>query len=130
MLIAVRADRREQALEGLYWLAVLKGKPFKATAAMVNSTNIIEEGWLVVKTQWLKLEKKNCEGKLHSYSLLDAETLIVVNHTVRLAGLKFAQAKGGPQGRTLRAEAVAKLIYISNDTHHSIEACCSEEQSK
>ena len=45
----------------------------------------------------------------------------MVNHTVRLAGLKFAQAKGGPQGRTLRAEAVAKLVYISNDTHHSIE---------
>ena len=34
--------------------------------------------------------------------LLDAETLIVVNHTVRLAGLKFAQAKGGPQERRLR----------------------------
>ena len=62
--------------------------------------------------------------------LLDAETLIVVNHTVRLAGLKFAQAKGGPQERTLRSESAAKLVYISNDTHHSIEACCSEEQSE
>ena len=51
MLIAVRADRREQALEGLYWLAVLKGKPFRATAAQVNSTNTIEEGWLVVKVR-------------------------------------------------------------------------------
>ena len=51
MLIAVRADRREQALEGLYWLAVLKGKPFRATAATVNSTNTIEEGWLVVKVR-------------------------------------------------------------------------------
>ena len=40
MLIAVRADRREQALEGLYWLAVLKGKPFRATVETVNSSNI------------------------------------------------------------------------------------------
>ena len=54
----------------------------------------------------------------------------MVNHTVRLAGLKFAQAKGGPQERRLRSEATAKLLYISNDTHHSIEACCSEEQSE
>lgn len=51
MLVGVRADRREQALEGLYWLAVLKGKPFRATAATVNSGNIIEEGWLVVKAR-------------------------------------------------------------------------------
>ena len=83
-----------------------------------------------LQAQWLKLEQKDCEGKLRSYSLLDAETLIVVNHTVRLDGLKFAQAKGGPQGRKLRSEATAKLVYISNDTHHSIEACCSEEQSE
>lgn len=82
-----------------------------------------------MQAQWLKLEKKECEGNMRSYSLLDAETLIVVNHTVRLSGLKFAQAKGGPQGRTLRSEATAKLLYISNETHHSIEACCSEEQS-
>ena len=54
----------------------------------------------------------------------------MVNHTVRLAGLKFAQAKGGPQERRLRSEATAKLFYISNDTHHSIEACCSEQQSE
>ena len=39
MLIAVRADRREQALEGLYWLAVLKGKPFCAlTGCSVKMT--------------------------------------------------------------------------------------------
>ena len=50
-LVADLSCSREQALEGLYWLAVLKGKPFRATAAQVNSTNTIEEGWLVVKVR-------------------------------------------------------------------------------
>ena len=49
---------------------------------------------------------------------------------VRLAGLQFAPGKGGPQGRNLRApkEATAKLVYISKETHYSIEVCCDESQ--
>jgi hypothetical protein len=84
---------------------------------------------LVVKAQWLKLEKKDCEGGLRAYSLLDAEIILVVNHTIRLAGLQFANGKGGPQGRELRGkkEATAKWLYISRDTQHSIEACCDNE---
>ena len=69
------------------------------------------------------------EGRLRSYSLLDAETLFLINHTVRLSGMTLSQGKGGPAGRALRSEAIAsRLFYISKDTHHSIESCCSEDQ--
>ena len=44
----------------------------------------------MVKAQWLRLEQRECEGKLRSYTLLEAETLIIVNHMVRLAGLRFS----------------------------------------
>ena len=56
------ADRREQSLEGLYWLAVLKGKAFEAKEDTLSSTDHIEKGYLVVKAQWLKLEEKCGEG--------------------------------------------------------------------
>ena len=75
----------------------------------------------------LKLEEKNGEGGRRSYTLLDAEVLLVVNHTVRLSGLRFDPAKGGPAGRVLRGrkEAAAKIYYISRETHHSLLSCCS-----
>lgn len=127
-LVAVRASRREHSLEGMYWLAILKGRAFEATEDIMDSTNKIERGWLVVRAQWLKLEQQECEGGLRSYSMLDAETLIVINHTVRLSGLRFSKGKGGPQNRILRSEASGKLLHISLETHHSIEACCSVDQ--
>ena len=54
--------------------------------------------------------------------------MLVVNHIVRLSGLRFSDGKGGPQQRELRSviEAGPKLLYISRETHHSIEACCDE----
>ena len=86
---------------------------------------------------------------MRAYSLLDAEVLLVVNHMVRLAGLCFADGKGGPQGRELRPptkpkafdnpkektkappkEAAVKLLYIGKETHYSIEACCDESQTE
>ena len=48
-------------------------------------------------------------ARRRAYSLLDGSTFIVVNHTVRLDGLQFTAAKGGPQQRTLRSEAHLKL---------------------
>jgi len=131
--VAVRVDKREQGLEGLYWLAVLLGPAFEATEETLQATDRIQPGYLVVKAKWLKLEKRSCEGGLRSYSVLDAEVLLVVNHTVRLSGLQFANGKAGPAGRVLKsmtkeAEAKGKLVYISSETHHSIEACCDEDQ--
>ena len=135
-------------------LPSMMGKPFCATKETLHATDRIEEGWLVVKAKWLKLEKANCEGGLRAYSLLDAEVLLIVNHTVRLAGLSFADGKGGPAGRDLRPpakpkafdkpkektkappkkalprEAAVKLLYIGKETHYSIEACCDESQTE
>ena len=65
---------------------------------------------------------------LRSYTLLAAETLIIVNHMVRLAGLRFSPGPGGPADRQLRS-AREKLYYIGLQTHYSLEACCSEDQS-
>ena len=62
-LAAVRADRREQSLEGLYWLAVLKGKAYTLAEDTVVNTDTIRVGYLVVKAQWLRLEQRECEGK-------------------------------------------------------------------
>ena len=62
------------------------------------------------------------------YTLLAAETLIIVNHMVRLAGLRFSPGPGGPADRQLRS-AREKLYYIGLQTHYSLEACCSEDQS-
>ena len=83
---------------GIYWLAVLKSKPFachfafEAPEETLSATDTIESGYLVVKAQWLKLEKKNCEGGVRSYTLLDSEILLVVNHMdmVSLSGLHFS----------------------------------------
>ena len=140
-LVAVRVVARERSIEGVYWLAILKGKPFEATehTCTLSATDEIEEGYLVVKAQWLKLENKDLEGGMRSYTLLDAEVTLVVNHMVRLTGLQFSAFKGGPQGRELRGalqapkgpkgkEAGAKLHYISRETDHSILACCDSDQ--
>ena len=49
---------------------------------------------------------------LRSYTLLAAETLIIVNHMVRLAGLRFSPGPGGPADRQLRSAREARLSII------------------
>ena len=104
---------------------MLKGKAYTLAEDTVVNTDTIPAGYLVVKAQWLRLEQRECEGKLRSYTLLEAETLIIVNHMVRLAGLRFSPGPGGPADRQLRS-AREKLYYIGLQTHYSLEACCSE----
>ncbi|EOD31043.1 hypothetical protein EMIHUDRAFT_203121 [Emiliania huxleyi CCMP1516] len=125
-LSAVRADRREQSLEGLYWLAVLKGKAYTLAEDTVVNTDTIPAGYLVVKAQWLRLEQRECEGKLRCSRPRRSSSW--VNHMVRLAGLRFSPGPGGPSDRQLRS-AREKLYYIGLQTHYSLEACCSEDQS-
>ena len=43
------------------------------------------------------------QASLLTYTLLEAETLIIVNHMVRLAGLRFSPGPGGPADRQLRS---------------------------
>mmetsp|Transcript_33525 Transcript_33525/g.110849 ORF Transcript_33525/g.110849 Transcript_33525/m.110849 type:complete len:248 (-) Transcript_33525:56-799(-) len=59
------------------------------------------------------------------YTLLAAETLkIIVNHMVRLAGLRFSPC--GPPAEERAREA---LLYWPTDALLAREACCSEDQS-
>ena len=94
---------------------MLKGKAYTLAEDTVVNTDTIPAGYLVVKAQWLRLEQRECEGKLRSYTLLEAETLIIVNHMVRLAGLRFSPGPGGPADRQLRS-AREKLYYIGLQT--------------
>ena len=91
---------------------MLKGKAHTLAEDTVVNTDTIPAGYLVVKAQWLRLEQRECEGKLRSYTLLEAETLIIVNHMVRLAGLRFSPGPGGPADRQLRS-AREKLYYMA-----------------
>ena len=54
---------------------------------------------------------------LVTYTLLEAETLIIVNHMVRLAGLRFSPGPGGPADRQLRSarEKLYLLLYWPTD---------------
>ena len=53
------------------------------------------------------------------YTLLAAETLIIVNHMVRLAGLRFSPGPGGPADRQLRSAREARLsIVVAKQTHY------------
>ena len=92
---------------------MLKGKAYTLAEDTVVNTDTIPAGYLVVKAQWLRLEQRECEGKLRSYTLLEAETLIIVNHMVRLAGLRFSPGPGGPADRHAPAEERAReaLLY-------------------
>ena len=127
--LSPRRDRREQSLEVLYWLAVLKGKAHTlAEDTVVNTPTPSPRAISWSRRSGFRLEQRECEGKLRSYTLLEAETLIIVNHMVRLAGLRFSPGPGGPADRQLRS-AREKLYYIGLQTHYSLEACCSEDQS-
>ena len=53
-----------------------------------------------------------------------AHFMIAVSSTIRLSGLRFSTAAGGPAGRTLRS-GVTSFHFLGRDTHHSIEACCA-----
>ena len=98
---------------------MLKGKAYTLAEDTVVNTDTIPAGYLVVKAQWLRLEQRECEGKLRSYTLLEAETLIIVNHMVRLAGLRFSPGPGGPADRQLRS-AREKLYYFAWPTYRRI----------
>ena len=93
---------------------MLKGKAHTLAEDTVVNIDTIRVGYLVVKTQWLRLEQRECEGKSASLlpTLLAAETLIIVNHMVRLAGLRFSPGPGGPADRQLRSAREARLSII------------------
>ena len=95
-LAAVRADRREQSLEGLYWLAVLKGKAYTLAEDTVVNTDTIPAGYLVVKAQWLQARATRVRGQA---SLL---------HAARGRDAHHRESHGAAGGLALLARAALR----------------------
>ena len=125
-LVAMRAD--DPSIEGLYWLGVLLSKPETLTEDTLIATDFFEAGNLVVKIHYFKLESANAEGGMRKYLEKAEVRMIAVSSTIRLSGLRFSTAAGGPAGRTLRS-GVTSFHFLGRDTHHSIEACCVEPEA-
>lgn len=121
-LIAMRAD--DPSIEGLYWLAQLLGKPYTLEEDKLIATDFFEAGNLVVDIKYYKLVSV-AEGDMRKYSLVDEVRMIAVSSMIRLSGLCFSNAAGGPAGRALRS-GVTSFSFLGRDTHHSILACCAE----
>ena len=102
------------------------------------ATDIIEEGYLMVKAQWLKLEKKNLErgraARVQTRRWMPRSSWSSTTPRVRLSGLRFVDGKEGAQGRSVgmrgkdaaAKEAAAKMLYISRETVHCILSLVSE----
>ena len=125
-LVAMRAG--DPSIEGLYWLGVLLCKPETLTEDTLIATDFFGAGNLVVKINYFKLESAVAEGGMRKYSLMKEERMIAVSSLIRLSGLRFSPAAGGPAGRTLRS-GVTKFYFLGRDTHHAIEACCVEPEA-
>ena len=132
MICAMRADKDDLWMEGPYWLVRLLGPAFPAPSNLVHTGSEFEEGWLIVKCQYYKLEQVSERG----YRLLPVIRYLVVNAMVRLAGLGFVRTQGGPQQRNLRTtatgpaaaarkEGVGGLSFLSEDMHNTISATCA-----
>ena len=90
----------------LYWLAVLKGKAHTLAEDTVVNTP-------TPSPRAISWSRRSGSGSSNAsarasfaptrYTLLAAETLIIVNHMVRLAGLRFSPGPGGPADRQLRS---------------------------
>ena len=69
MIVAVKVDESEQALEGPYWLALIKGSAFVLDEDTVHSGHQYRKDWIVVRAQWYALKQHSERG----YELLPAE---------------------------------------------------------
>ena len=131
LLCAMRVVKDDLWMEGPYWLVRLLGPAFPAPSHLIHSGCEFEEGWLIVKCQYYKLEQVSERG----YRLLPGIKYLVVNAMVRLSGLEFVRSQGGPQQRKLRTTATGPaaearkqgeggLSFLSEDMHNTIQAAC------
>ena len=98
----------EVCLEGLYYLVLLLCAPYTLKKDTLFGTDQIEEGDLVVRISYYKLEKKDTEGGFRTYSLAEGkshERMVHVNSLIRLLGLLFSAGPGGPAGCNMRSGA-------------------------
>ena len=133
MLCAMRVVKDDLWMEGPYWLVLLLGPAFPAPSHLIHAGCAFEEGWLIVKCQYYKIEQVSERG----YRLLPEIKYLVVNCMVRLSGLAFNRTQGGPQNRKLRTtatgpaaavrkEGVGGLSFLSEDMHNCILAACAQ----
>ena len=94
--LSPRRDRREQSLEVLYWLAVLKGKAHTLAEDTVVNTDTIPAGYLVVKAQWLQARATRVRGQA---SLL---------HAARGRDAHHRESHGAAGGLALLARAALR----------------------
>ena len=110
---------------------MLKGKAHTLAEDTVVNIDTIRVGYLVVKAQWLRLEQRECEGK--SASLLHAARGRDAHHREphgAAGGPALLARPGRPCGPPAEERARSSIkYYIGQQTHYSLEACCSEDQS-
>ena len=132
MICAMRADKDDLWMEGPYWLVLILGPAFPAPSNLIHAGSEFEEGWLIVKCQYYKLEQVSERG----YALLPGKKLLEVSTMVRLKGLAFNGSQGGPQGRALRAatasgarssRAASGLSFLCEDMHNDVLMACDPE---
>ena len=92
---------------------MLKGKAYTLAEDTVVNTDTIPPASRGQGAVAQARAQRECEGKLRSYTLLEAETLIIVNHMVRLAGLRFSP--GRPCGPPAEERAREALLYWPTD---------------
>ena len=107
----VAADIKEQHIEGGYWLCLVLCKPYKATRREACATDVIEEGWWVVKIQWYAYEHGTSPRQ---YKLLPETRLLAVNAMVRIKDVRFeTKERASRSGFQVLGEEAHKNIQMS-----------------
>lgn len=105
------ADIAEQFIEGGYWLCAVLGKRYKATRREVCATDVIEEGWWVVKIQWYVYQ----HGTLPRLYILQTGTrLLAVNAMVRIKSVRFENTEHASR---------SAVKILGEATHKNIQMC-------
>ena len=107
----VAADIVEQHIEGGYWLCAILCKPYKATRREACATDVIEEGWWVVRIQWYNHQHGTSPRQ---YKLVPGERLLAVNALVRIKGVRF---------ETKERESRSGTQVLGNEAHKNIQMC-------
>ena len=110
----VPADVKEQHIEGGYWLCLIKCKPYLATRKEACATDVIEEGWWVVKIQWYAHVQQVVPGTQRHYKLDDGERLLAVNALLRISGVRF-------ENKQRESRSANKVL--GHETHKNIQDC-------
>ena len=106
----VAADAAEQHIEGGYWLCAVLGKPYKATRREACATDVIEEGWWVVKIQWYAYQHGTSPRQ---YVLLPGTHLLAVN-AMGIKDVRF-------ENRDRTSRSAVKIL--GEATHKNIQMC-------